>query len=344
MERRGVEFVHVYCVDNILVRLPDPLFIGFCVSRAADCGAKVGPTCLSLLHPTLPRPTFWLPNPALPRTSTESLPGGLQVVEKAYPEEPVGVVCQVDGVLQVVEYSEMDLEATRLRGPDGNLLFGAGNICNHFFTRAFLQRVTRWAGRAAVPRGWGHLNHGGPAEPGAPSPDILREYEPLLQPHVAVKKVPYVDEEGNPVKPLEPNGIKMEKFVFDVFQFATLVNTMGLLPACWLALRSVGQGLQAGGCRESPWAEAIPLLVGELFGGGCWAHGIGPPGTQGLAVKTLGGPWGSQDLRSWKAWGSLAALRACHTLRLWAGTQPTNLFPPGTLWPSRCGGRRSFLR
>ncbi|XP_036710792.1 UDP-N-acetylhexosamine pyrophosphorylase-like protein 1 isoform X2 [Balaenoptera musculus] len=129
MERRGVEFVHVYCVDNILVRLADPVFIGFCVLRGADCGAKV------------------------------------------------------------VEYSEISPETARLRAPGGGLLYNAGNICNHFFTRDFLQMVTR-------------------------------EFEPLLKPHVAVKKVPYVDEEGNPVKPLEPNGIKMEKFVFDVLPFA----------------------------------------------------------------------------------------------------------------------------
>lgn len=154
---RGVQYVFVYCVDNILVKMADPHFIGFCVHRNAECANKV--------------------------------------VEKTNPKEPVGVVGMLDGRYAVIEYSEITLETASKRrtnptrsgsNGDPSLLFHAGNICNHFFSAEFLDRV-------------------------------VREHADSLRYHVARKKVPYVDTDGRIVEPEQPNGVKLERFVFDVF-------------------------------------------------------------------------------------------------------------------------------
>lgn len=49
---------------------------------------------------------------------------------------------------------------------------------------------------------------------------MIRFDEDKLSYHIAEKKIPYVNENGDRVTPKEPNGVKLEKFVFDVFPLA----------------------------------------------------------------------------------------------------------------------------
>ena len=104
LEKRSVSYIHAYCVDNCLVKVADPVFLGYCIEKQADCAAKVVP--------------------------------------KAYPTESVGVVARRGSKFSVVEYSEISQEQAERRDPKtGELAFRAGNIVNHFYTLDFLKEV-----------------------------------------------------------------------------------------------------------------------------------------------------------------------------------------------------------
>jgi UDP-N-acetylglucosamine/UDP-N-acetylgalactosamine diphosphorylase len=41
MERRGIQHIHAFSVDNTLVRVADPSFLGYCALNNSQVGLKV---------------------------------------------------------------------------------------------------------------------------------------------------------------------------------------------------------------------------------------------------------------------------------------------------------------
>jgi UDP-N-acetylglucosamine/UDP-N-acetylgalactosamine diphosphorylase len=111
-----------------------------------------------------------------------------KVVPKRSPGEKVGVIIQNSGRLQVLEYSELPAALAERRTPQGRLEFDAGSIAIHIFDVPFLER--------------------------------LATGDSILPYHLARKKVPYVDERGQMVRPEKPNALKFEMFVFDTLPVA----------------------------------------------------------------------------------------------------------------------------
>lgn len=109
MRKRGIEHVHAYCVDNCLVKVADPTFIGFAASKSVSIATKV--------------------------------------VRKRNAKESVGLILLKNGKPDVVEYSEIDdetAEAKDFKQPD-LLKFRAANIVNHYYSFQFLESIEQWA-------------------------------------------------------------------------------------------------------------------------------------------------------------------------------------------------------
>ena len=159
----------------------------------------------------------------------------LKVVRKEDPGERVGIFCHDDGVPCIVEYTEFSDEQANERGDDGRLKYWQGSIAVHLLGVDFLMRL---------------------AERGT---DL-----PL---HAAHKKVPYVDDQGNEIKPDEPNAWKFERFVFDVIPMASNVVCLEVpREEQFLPLKNADGPFGPEGVRQSYqdyWAKAVEQALGK---------------------------------------------------------------------------------
>lgn len=102
----GIRYVHVFSVDNILVRPADPAFLGFATERSVEIACKS--------------------------------------VAKRSPDESVGVFCLRDGCLSIVEYTEQSPAVREEKSPrTGELVFSQSNIVNHLFEISFLEQICK---------------------------------------------------------------------------------------------------------------------------------------------------------------------------------------------------------
>tara|TARA_B100001778_G_scaffold197140_1_gene162639 strand:- start:640 stop:2082 length:1443 start_codon:yes stop_codon:yes gene_type:complete len=147
MRTLGIDILSYFQVDNPLVSCIDPSFIGFHLMHQSELSSKMIP--------------------------------------KAYAAEKVGMFCEYNGKLAIVEYSDMPQKIKDMEDANGDLLFRAGNVAIHLFDREFIDRV------------------------GGLSSDEKLPF------HKASKKIPYYDQALGLVQPKESNGIKFEMFVFD---------------------------------------------------------------------------------------------------------------------------------
>jgi UDP-N-acetylglucosamine/UDP-N-acetylgalactosamine diphosphorylase len=145
-----VEFISYWQVDNPLVRLFDPLFIGLHALAGAEMSSKA--------------------------------------VIKNAPKEKVGNFCLVGGKVTVIEYSDLPDELAEKRRPDGSLVFQLGSIAIHIISTSFVEKLN------------------------------AQDYSLPL--HRAVKKIPHLDLQGQHIEPKQPNGVKLESFIFDALPLA----------------------------------------------------------------------------------------------------------------------------
>jgi UDP-N-acetylglucosamine/UDP-N-acetylgalactosamine diphosphorylase len=103
LKRRGIEYIFYYQIDNALIVMADPIFIGYHILNRSDMSGKVLP--------------------------------------KAYPEEKIGIFGYDNKKMRVIEYSDLSREDMYAKDSNGNLLYSAGNIAIHIISVDFIERI-----------------------------------------------------------------------------------------------------------------------------------------------------------------------------------------------------------
>ena len=104
MMKKGIEYISYFQVDNLIVNVIDPVFIGYHVKADAQMSNKVTP--------------------------------------KITPSEKVGAVVIIDKRYAVIEYSGLPEEHMRDKDKDGSLKFNAGSIAIHILNTEFVKSLT----------------------------------------------------------------------------------------------------------------------------------------------------------------------------------------------------------
>lgn len=105
MKEKGVEWLNVFAVDNVLQQIADPVFVGATIQSGCVCGAKV--------------------------------------VRKCDPYERVGALCLEDGKPSIIEYYELTPEMAEATNEAGSLLYGFGVILNYLFSVEKLFEISK---------------------------------------------------------------------------------------------------------------------------------------------------------------------------------------------------------
>ena len=103
LHKRGVEWLNIYAVDNVLQRIADPVFVGATIDSGVNCGAKV--------------------------------------ICKTNPYEKVGVLCMDGTKPDIIEYYELTEEMANQKDENGDLAYCYGAIMNYLFRLSKLEEI-----------------------------------------------------------------------------------------------------------------------------------------------------------------------------------------------------------